>query len=70
MRYSLDPRWLTARFDSKCAKCARVIRRGERIFYYPNGRKAYCDGPECGSQYSAEFAAAVHDEAFMNGSAY
>ena len=38
-----DPRWITARFNSQChgRDCAQVIRKGERAFYYPNGKRIY-----------------------------
>jgi hypothetical protein len=65
-RYNNDPYWLTARFNSDCAKCHKHIKKGDRIFYYPNGRKAYCEDP-CGKEASADFEAAAQDEAFMNG---
>jgi hypothetical protein len=38
--YAKEPRWLAARFDRKCAKCGAVIKKGDRIFYYPLGRDA------------------------------
>lgn len=62
-----DPYWTTARFDSDCAGCKRRIKRGERIFYYPNGRKAYCGADACGQACSAEFSAAAFDEDFASG---
>lgn len=63
-RYALDPRWITARFDSKC-QCGKAIRRGTRIFYYPNGKTALC--ADCSQKASAEFSAAAADEAMMSG---
>lgn len=64
---SRDPYWMTARFSSACCKCKRTIRKGEKIFYYPTGRSAYC--AECGQGPSREFYAAVDDERNY-GSAY
>lgn len=62
MRYrNLDPYWLNARFDSRCA-CGAAIQKGERIFYYPNGKRALC--AKCGATASAEFEGAKQDEAF------
>ena len=58
-----DPYWLNARFASKCAKCSKVISRGERVFYYPLGKKAYCE--TCGQPMALEFALSVQDEGFM-----
>ena len=59
-RYSLDPRKLTARFDSTCHKCGQRLRKGDDIAYWPNGRKAYCW--PCGEQPLREAQALMHDE--------
>lgn len=58
-----DPYWLTARFTGTCAgrTCDHPIRKGDRIFYYPNGRKAYV-GP-CAEAAAADFDSAAFDEA-------
>ena len=66
-RIKQDPRWIEARFSSTCPKCGRGIREGDRIFYYPSDKKAYCDGDDCGSQMSRDFSAACFDEAQYNG---
>lgn len=65
-RYALDPRWITARFNSLC-KCGKIIKKHARAFYYPNGRTCLCE--ECGHAASGEFAAAVADENFYAGGA-
>ncbi len=64
-RYAGDPRWLTARFVSKCT-CGKSIRKGERIFYFPTTRTALCQQP-CGEKAAAEFYAGAADEAFATG---
>ena len=64
-RYSQDPYWTRARFDSKCRKCGKVITRGQDIFYYPRDKAVYCGG-DCGQVASREFAAMVADEEFYN----
>ena len=69
-RYGGDPYWTAARFGGTCAKCGAAIRRGQPIFYYPNGRKVYCDAEACGQAASADFHAAASDEAMMRGEAY
>ncbi len=66
-RYSLDPRWTFARFDSRCHRCNGHIKKGDRIFYYPNGRTVYCDGIGCGEKCSQEFNEAAQDEDNYNG---
>lgn len=60
-----DPYWLTARFDSKC-QCGTPIKKGQRAFYYPNGKRILCAGT-CGEKASREFEAARQDEAVMAG---
>ncbi len=77
-RYRQDPHWITARYPGKCNGCARPISKDERAFYYPTGKRMYggqfdraanpiCTvGCDCGEQQSAEFNAAVADEAFYN----
>jgi hypothetical protein len=68
LQYLGDPRWITARFDSKCP-CGNIIKRGERIFYYPRTRTVLCENP-CGNKASAEFAASAMDEASYCGNAW
>jgi hypothetical protein len=66
-RYALDPYWMTARYPGTCRQCGRTIKRGERAFYYPNGKHLFCaTGRDCGQVASADFDAAANDEAFMN----
>ena len=67
-RYSNDPRWVTARFDSECTGCRKTIRRGQPAFYYPRTRDVLCDRDDCGGQASRDFEAAAFDEAQMTGS--
>ena len=58
--YAGDPRWITARFESKCVKCSTVITKGSEIYYYPNGKRAYC--PTCGRLAEADFESCKADE--------
>lgn len=64
-RPSRDPYWTTAKFNSTDAH-GRPVRKGDRIFYYPRDRTVLT-GAEA-EKASAEFAAAVQDEAFYRGS--
>ena len=48
-----DPFWMTARFDSNCPRCGKAIYRGNRIFYYPHGKRALCEG--CGKNAERDF---------------
>jgi hypothetical protein len=50
-----------------CVRCGADIRRGARVFYYPNGKKCYCDTPRCGQAAAAEFSAMVADERSYGG---
>ena len=56
---SRDPYWTQARYPSECRRCKREIRRGERIYYYPNGRAVYCADDACGGSCHREFSAAA-----------
>jgi len=59
-----DPRWISARFASKCG-CGTTIMKGSRIFYYPRTKQALCE--RCGEEASAQFEAMRADEEFFNG---
>ncbi len=57
-----DPYWMNARFASTCGckKCGTEIRKGDRIFYYPNGRHALAGS--CAEAAAADFASCMFDE--------
>ena len=55
-----DPRWMESRFPGKCDKCGESFPKGARIFWYPNGRKAYFG--TCADAASADFNAHRADE--------
>lgn len=59
-----DPYWLTAKWEGTC-HCGGTIKKGQRAFYYPNGKRLLC--APCSEKAAAEFAAAAADEAFMSG---
>ena len=48
-----------------CACGLHMNHKGDRIFYYPNGKKAY--GGECATKASMDFRAAAADEAAYQG---
>ena len=61
-RYSTrdtNPRWIEARFAST-GRCGHSIRKGERIYYYPSAKSAYC--AKCGDARAAEVAADDFDQ--------
>lgn len=62
-----DPFWMTAKFKGTCATtgCDDPIRRGDRIFYYPNGKKAYVG--TCAAAADRDFGSTSFDE-FVNES--
>ena len=63
---SRDPYWTTARFVGHCRVCGQPIKKGERIFYYPNSKRASCGGDGCGHKEHREFMALAADEALYN----
>ena len=63
---SRDPYWTKARFTSQCCKCGAEIKKGQEIFYYPNGRHVYCQGP-CGQAAYDDFRNMAQQEAYYAG---
>ncbi len=61
-RYSNDPYWLTTKRAGYCANCAAAIRPGERVFYYPKGKRIFSG--ECAKRAAADFNCAAADESF------
>jgi hypothetical protein len=70
IRYAGDPRWITAKFNSKCHKCGLAIVKGGNVWYYPGPKYAMCDRQDCGKQAARNFNAAIQDEVFMRGDQY
>lgn len=60
-----DPYWTTARFDSKDAHGAPV-KKGARIFYFPNTKTVFQG--EAAEREARSFEAARADEDFLSGS--
>ena len=46
MKGNNSPRWITARFDSRCNNCQKAIKKGVKAFYYPNDKYILCES--CG----------------------
>lgn len=65
--YSGDPRWIIARFESKCSKCGKSVKRGEKIFYYPRTKSVFCDSPGCGGNAERDFRNMCEQEDFYGG---
>lgn len=61
-----DPRWITARFNSRCCRCKGEVKKGSQAFYYPRDKAVMCDSEDCGKQASRDFDAAVFDENMMS----
>lgn len=61
-----DPYWMTARFAGPSNnRNGQSINKGDRIFYYPNGRQSFV-GAEAEAA-AADFKSCANDEAFMTG---
>ena len=58
--YSRDPFWLNAKYGSYCKKCNKQIKTGDKIFYYPITKSAYCT--ECGKHAERDFIRCVEME--------
>jgi len=63
-RYSRDPYWTTAKFDST-TKDGQQVRRGDRIFYYPSTKTVLVG--EKAEQAARDFQSAAFDESQMTG---
>jgi uncharacterized protein with PIN domain len=63
--YAGDPRWITAKYGSRCPKCNKGIRSGDRGFYYPRTRSLYCES--CGRTAEQDFLNMVEAEEFYGG---
>ena len=59
-----DPYWTTARRPDSCGDCRDPIKPGDRMFYYPSTRRAYCAKDGCGGKASRDFHAHAADDAF------
>lgn len=62
--YAGDPRWITAKWSGTDAK-GLAFRAGDRVFYYPKGKRIYA-GVNA-DRASADFESARGDEDFYNG---
>jgi hypothetical protein len=36
------PRWITAKFASRCGRCRTEIAKGAKLYWYPVERQAHC----------------------------
>jgi len=64
--YNNDPREMSARFSSNCAKCGKRMSKGDTILYFPASQKAFCGAP-CGREDYNNFQSSAADEAVYNG---
>lgn len=60
MRYRSDPERLVARFAGICAACGKTVKRHDNAYYWPNGKKLYCE--KCGEPRYQEFLSMAADE--------
>jgi hypothetical protein len=63
--YKGDPRWIRAKFNSRC-RCGKQIRTGDEILYWPYNRSVQCE--TCGSPAWQRFLSEAADEDVYNGS--
>ncbi len=42
--------WIESRYTVKCAECGEAIFAGEKCYWDPESRKAYCEGNGCGKE--------------------
>jgi hypothetical protein len=61
-QYRNDPYWLQAKFNGVCGNCDGKIKTGDRAFYYPIGKRIFCNAEDCGQRISREFESASTDE--------
>lgn len=64
-RYHNDPKWITARFASRCDQCGAEIKKGDRLYWFPRGKRGYCETH--GQEHAARFEAEAFDEAMVSG---
>lgn len=64
-KYSLDPRFITAKFNSNCSKCKTAIKAGEQILHSPADAKIYCNS--CGTPIYQDFLSNAMDEEVYYG---
>ena len=69
-----DPYWIEARFAGKChgdkGACQQMITRGDRVFYYPNGRHVFAVPCGHAGENAADFESHRFDDAMMSGEGY
>jgi hypothetical protein len=66
LRFAGDPRWITARYSTRCSRCTVPINKGDNAFYYPGSKTIYCAG-ECGQTESNNFNSYADDDDSMFG---
>lgn len=63
--YAGDPRWMKAKYESRCSDCGEYIGRGEDAYYYPKIKKILC--PPCGKDAEADFQTMTEYEEWSDG---
>ena len=61
-----DPHWITAHYDGKCSECGTEIKKGDRAFYFPNGKKILCEAV-CGRAAHERFVEEAELEYAVTG---
>jgi len=66
--YAGDPRFIVAKVSSVCAgtkdgkACGQAIRKGDRVFYYPTGKRVLARACGCADKAYREFFSMAADE--------
>ena len=66
--YQRDPYWLECvKYKGVCSRCGGKILKGEKAFYFPNGKSILCKNDDCSGQASRDFDAIAFDDYNMSG---
>jgi hypothetical protein len=65
-QYRNDPRWIEARFQSKCGKCGDAVLKGDKVYYYPLEKKVFCKKDDCSGSCERDFSSCAFDEMVYN----
>ena len=65
-RKNLDPRWITAKFNSQCKECRQAVKKNSPAFWYPLTKTIFCE--QCGSREYKTYVAITHDETMISNS--
>jgi hypothetical protein len=50
----MDPRQITARYDSICPETGKAIKKGDECIYYPRSKAAYHTDSDTAADYRSQ----------------